>query len=86
MGATVFMVANHLPVVNDITAEECKTFIGALTRDDEMLGYFLQTRRIRIIGSDGQLPQVKLNEVSEACNDAVAGVNLLILVGMRRAL
>jgi type II pantothenate kinase len=86
MGATVFMVANHLPVVNDITAEECKTFIGALTCDDEMLGYFLQTRRIRIIGSDGHLPQVKLNEVSEACNDAVAGVNLLILVGMRRAL
>ena len=86
MGSTVFMVANRLPAVNDITAEECKTVVGALTRDDEMLGDFLQTRRIRIIGSDGHLPQVKLNEVSEACNDGTAGVNLLILVGMGRAL
>jgi hypothetical protein len=85
-GDNGILVANHLPAVNDITVEECKTVVGALTRDNEMLGYFLQTRRIRIIGSDGYLPQVKLNEVSEACNDAVAGVNLLILVGMRRAL
>ena len=82
MGATLFTVANHLLAVNETIAKECKTIVGVLTHDDAMLGYFLQTRRIHIICFDDHLPQVKLKEVLEACNDAVAGVNLLILVGM----
>jgi|GEM_PF-3508871 len=86
MGATVFIIANDLPASNDITVNECKTVVGALTRDDEMLGYLLQTRRIRILGSGGHLPQVRLDEVSDECNDVTNGVNLLVFVGMGRSL
>ena len=85
-GATVYIVANDHPAINDMTVNECQTVLEALTRDDEMLSFLLQTNRIQVIGDGGHLPQVKLDDISETCNAVTTGVNLLIFVGMGRAL
>ena len=85
-GATVYLIANDLPCYNDITLPECRAVLRALTEDDETLGFLFRTQRIRLVGSGSGTPQLDFCNISAACNQAAQRTDLLILLGMGRAL
>jgi len=84
-GATVTLAANDEPCLNDMTLPECKAVLQALAQDDELLGFLLRTGRLRLAGTGNSYPLIDLSRVSPACNTAARGTELLILIGMGRA-
>lgn len=84
-GATVYLAANDTASYNDMTVAECKAVFRALAKEDKLLQFFLQTNRIRLIGSGSMIANLDFSKISQRCNEAAAGTNLLVLVGLGRA-
>ena len=84
-GATVVLAANDHPCYDDMTVAECRAVLRALAADDRRLSFLLATRRIRLLGSGSGSPQVDFGAISNGCDTASGGAELLILTGAARA-
>ncbi len=85
-GTTVYLIANSKPSYNDMTLPECQAVIRALSNSDELLSFFIKTNRIRLIASGGFSPFLDFKNITRECNEASKSADLMILVGMGRAL
>jgi type II pantothenate kinase len=84
-GATVVLVSNDHPCLNDMTVPECRAVLRALAEDDPILRYLLQAKRIRLVGSGNGYPLIDFKNISDSCNQAAQKTDLLIIEGMGRA-
>ncbi len=84
-GATVTLAANSLPALNDITAAELDTAIAHLRPVDAVLDAAVTDGRLGTVASGCGTPLIDLADVSDACNEAASGSDLIILEGMGRS-
>jgi len=84
-GATVTLAANSLPALNDITADELDAAIAQLRPTDPVLDAAVAEGRLRTVASGCGTPLIDLADVSDTCNEAARGSDLIILEGMGRS-
>lgn len=85
-GTRVVLLANDEPALNDITAGELRRVIADLSQRDATLEQLCDRGMVSIAGSGGGTPLIDLRRVSDECNAACAGADLLIFEGMGRGL
>ncbi len=84
-GATVVLAANATPSLNDITHPELIDVLDRAAEIDEPFGKLLGTNRITSVASGCGTPLIDLAAISESCNAAAEGADLIILEGMGRS-
>jgi len=80
-GAEVCIAANDTPVLNDVTADEMRRLIA---RAADLDGTFASPS-LSVIASGNRWPLIDLNHISDDLAAAALGTDLLVLVGMGRA-
>lgn len=83
-GVRVVVAANTLPALNDITIEELDALLAKLAGMDPALAELLAGGQITTVASGGDIPLIDLRRVSDACNQAAAASDLVVLEGMGR--
>jgi type II pantothenate kinase len=81
----VVLAANDYPALNDVLLPELNELLAESSAYDTLLAQQLAEGRVSTIGTGCDCPLIDLSEVSEACNEAAAGCDLIILEGMGRA-
>lgn len=81
-GGEVILAASQEPVLNDVTAAELK----ALRAQAERIDSTFADDRLRVISTGTDTPLIDLSALSPALCEAAVGADLLVLVGMGRAL
>ncbi len=81
-GAEVILAASQEPVLNDVTADE---LIGLRERAAAIDSAFAN-EKLRVVSTGTDTPLIDLSAVSPALCEAAADADLLVLVGMGRAL
>lgn len=85
-GTRVVLLANDEPALNDITVSELRQVMADLSQRDGLLDRLCREGMMAIAGSGGTTPLIDLRNVSDECNAACAGADVLILEGMGRSL
>jgi type II pantothenate kinase len=85
-GTRIVLVANDEPALNDITVSELRCLTADLAEREPILKQLVSRSLLTIAGSGGGTPLIDLRHVSDECNAACAGADLLILEGMGRSL
>ncbi|KAI8462346.1 MAG: fumble-domain-containing protein [Monoraphidium minutum] len=88
LGCEVVLVANSLPAINDITAPELRSLLSAAAEVCPIIKAARQAgkrARLFVVGSGNGGPCLDLRRVPAALADAAAGVDLLVIEGMGRA-
>lgn len=85
-GTRVVLAANSTPALNDITADELADLLPRLAAQDAVLEDHARSGRIAVVASGCMSPLIDLSALSQACCDAAAASDLLILEGMGRAI
>ncbi|HUN80194.1 MAG TPA: ARMT1-like domain-containing protein [Phycisphaerae bacterium] len=85
-GTRVVLAANSRPSLNDITATELEVLLGDCRRLDALVDAALGDERLLVVASGCGSPLIDLAQVSEACCEAAAKSDLLIIEGMGRAI
>ena len=80
--AQVILAASQEPVLNDVTAEE----LTALRTQAEAIDSTFADERLQVISTGTDTPLIDLTTLNPALCNAAVGCDLLILVGMGRAL
>ena len=80
-GGEVLIAANHVPALNDVTAAEVAGLLERARRIDEAFA----SSRLRIIDSGCVSPLIDLMQISDDLADAARGADLILLLGMGRA-
>jgi uncharacterized protein with ATP-grasp and redox domains len=85
-GCRVVLAANDEPALNDIIVDELHDVLAAVAayHDPRMVDH-LRSGRISVVGTGCDCPLIDLGDVSDACNEAAADADLVILEGMGRA-
>ena len=81
-GSTVVLAANSVPSLNDVTAAELSTLLQRASNIDSTFG----GSRIKVIDSGNDAPLIDLEHVSHELADAAVDCDLVVLVGMGRAI
>lgn len=84
-GMKVVLAANELPSLNDITADETADMVERLAADDPDLAAMVSAGMFEVVSTGNDIPLIDLSNVSDELNEAAADAELLILVGMGRA-
>ncbi len=86
-GTCVILTANTTPSLNDVTHDELKLLVQAVSQFDAVIGQALSDGRLKLVSSGNHAPLIDLSRVSRELADAVteAGVDLVVLEGMGRA-
>jgi uncharacterized protein with ATP-grasp and redox domains len=84
-GSRVTLLANSGPTLNDVTAPETARLLEDIRGADNSIGEALSTGRLSVVGSGNRAPLLDLTQLADACVDAVADADLVILHGMGRA-
>jgi uncharacterized protein with ATP-grasp and redox domains len=84
-GARIVLAANELPSLNDITADETAAVLAQLGAADDDLAALLEAEMFEVVSTGNGSPLIDLSEVSEELNEAAGDVELVVLVGMGRA-
>ena len=85
-GTQIVLVANDEPALNDITVSELQRLTADLAECEPILKQLISRGRLTVAGSGGGTPLIDLRRVSDECNVACTGADLLILEGMGRSL
>ena len=85
-GARVTLLANRLPALNDITADELAELLPAAAETDPHLQSGLHTGRLRVLSTGNACPLIDLTQLDAACVEHIADADLIILEGMGRAI
>ncbi|GAH88652.1 unnamed protein product, partial [marine sediment metagenome] len=81
----IVLAANELPSLNDVTADETVAIVEQLAEDDEDLATLITAEMFEVVSTGNDVPLIDLSEVSDELNEAAEGAELVILVGMGRA-
>lgn len=85
-GSRVVLTANSTPSLNDITWSELRDVLVRLAEIDPLLRGQLDADRITTVASGCGTPLIDLSEITDACNDAARGSDVIILEGMGRSI
>jgi len=86
MGRQVTLVANSLPAINDITSSELDLLLrDVLCPMDPILDEAYRSNRLTVVSSGSGSPCIDFKMVSLECAVASTNVDLLVIVGMGRA-
>lgn len=80
-GAEVIIAANEKPALNDVTFTEAQTLVERAATIDDIWA----ERRLRVLSSGCEAPLIDLAEVTDELAEAARDADLLVLVGMGRA-
>jgi uncharacterized protein with ATP-grasp and redox domains len=81
-GAEVMIAANHQPSLNDVTAPELRELLATAGRIDDAF----RSDSLRVVDSGSCAPLLDLSDISDELANAAEGVDLLVIVGMGRAI
>lgn len=84
-GTRIVLAANELPSLNDITADETVAVLQHLATADDDLAALLEAGMFEVVSTGNDSPLIDLSAVSDELNEAAADADLVILVGMGRA-
>ncbi|MCJ7543923.1 MAG: ARMT1-like domain-containing protein, partial [Phycisphaerae bacterium] len=84
-GTRIILAANELPSLNDITADETVAVLQHLAGIDEDLAALLRAGMFEVVSTGNSSPLIDLSAVSDELNEAAGDAELVILVGMGRA-
>ena len=84
-GTMIVLAANELPSINDVTADETVTIVEQLAGMDDDLAALIQAGMIEVVSTGSGIPLLDLSDVSDELNEAAADADLVIFVGMGRA-
>jgi type II pantothenate kinase len=84
-GTKIVLAANELPSLNDITADETVVVLEHLAGADEDLATLISAGMFEVVSTGNGSPLIDLSEVSEELNEAAADAEVVILIGMGRA-
>lgn len=84
LGSRVVVAANTRPALNDITLDELNALIHRLAAMDPGLADLLAGDCIATVASGGEIPLIDLARISDECDRAAAGSDLIVLEGMGR--
>jgi damage-control phosphatase, subfamily II, stand-alone protein len=85
-GAKIVLAANEVPSLNDITADEAAGVVEQLAATDDDLASMIAAGMIEVVSTGNDIPLIDLSEVSAELNEAASDAELVILVGMGRAI
>jgi len=86
VGVRVVVAATDHFALNDITLGELNGVLQVATRADEVLRRHVDLGSITTIGTGHGHPLIDLSNISDECNAAAAGCDLIVLEGMGRAI
>ncbi len=86
LGTRVVLAVNAVPALNDITIAELTPLLDRLAGGDAVLAELLERDRLAAIDSGNGTPLIDLSRVSDACDAAAAGSDLMVLQGMGRGM
>ena len=84
-GTRIVLAANELPSLNDITADETADVLPGLAAADDDLAALLEAGMFEVVSTGNASPLIDLADVSDELNAAAADADLVVLVGMGRA-
>jgi type II pantothenate kinase len=84
-GTKIVLAANELPSLNDITADETVVVLEQLAAADEDLATLISAGMFEVVSTGNGSPLIDLSGVSDELNEAVGDTELVVLVGMGRA-
>ena len=84
-GVKIILAANEQPSLNDITADEAVAAIESLAAQDLALADLIEAGTFEVASSGNDLPLIDLSNVSQELNEAAQAADLVVLVGMGRA-
>lgn len=82
----ILLCANFAPALNDITFEELNQVVKESCSKCEIINQAYQEGMLKIVGNDQNGPCLDFRNISQDLSDATADSDLLIIVGMARAL
>lgn len=82
----ITLAANSEPALNDVTAPELASLLSRIADTDNGLAQAVAEGRLAVVASGGAAPLIDLTQLSDACVAAVADADLIILLGMGRAI
>ena len=85
-GTKVVLAANDQPSLNDITVDETITQVEQLAAADGDLAALVQAGMFEVVSTGNDIPLIDLAAVSDELNEAAQGAELVVLVGMGRAI
>lgn len=85
-GAQVILAANTTPSLNDIIIDELGEVLGLARQLDPYLDQACDEGALACVASGNDVPLIDFRQISEEMASASAGVDLLVVEGMGRAL
>ena len=85
-GSRVTLAANSDPALNDVTAPELTSLLTQIADTDSYLAQAIAGGRLAVVASGGWAPLIDLTQLADACVAAITDADLLILLGMGRAI
>jgi type II pantothenate kinase len=85
MGTKIVLAANELPSLNDITADETVQVLQRLAELDENLASLISAGMFEVVSTGNTSPLIDLSDVSDELNEAAADAELIVIIGMGRA-
>lgn len=85
-GTQIVLAANEQPSLNDITVDEVVDMVGAVGAADNDLRALVEVGMFEVVSTGTDLPVLDLSDVSDELNAAAEGADLVVLVGMGRAI
>ncbi len=85
-GSRVTLAANSGPALNDVTAPELSALLDHIANVDNQITGSVAEKRLLVTASGGWAPLLDLRELSGECVSAIRDADLIILLGMGRAI
>ncbi|MFQ5805454.1 MAG: ARMT1-like domain-containing protein [Phycisphaerae bacterium] len=85
-GSRITLVANSRAALNDVTAPELAGLLEEIAQMDTLVATARTNARLSVTASGGRTPLIDLTHLADACVDAIADADLIILHGMGRAI
>lgn len=85
-GTQVLLAANDMPALNDVTHTEMLALLKEVSALDPVMARLTREGLVKAVNSGGVAPLIDLRHISDELNEAVAGVDLVMMEGMGRAL
>ncbi|KAJ2156883.1 hypothetical protein GGF46_004887 [Coemansia sp. RSA 552] len=85
-GAAVVLAANSRPALNDVTGRELEDIVARAAREDAAIGAGAASGALQVCGTGSSGPCLDLRKLDERLVRSARGADLVVLVGMGRAI
>jgi len=84
-GTKVILAANSTPALNDVTFDEVETLFEDISKIDGLLNESIYNQNLTCVSTGSGSPCLNLLRVTEKCANIAQEVDLVVIVGMGRA-